>query len=204
MSTKRTVTTTGYGSARVVPDTAVLRLAVAHRAPGVAEAFEGVDAAARQLTAVARDFTEPTKIASSGLTVWPAHDPEGRQSGFEARHSLTIGCADLRSAGVLLTQLAKHVGNSLAVEGISLEVSDRSSAEAEAREAAFADARMRSEHLAALSDESLGVVLSVSEGGGGGQESFREAALSKHADVAIEPGEKSISASVTVTWEFAR
>ncbi len=205
MSKLRTVTTTGQGSVRVVPDSAVLRLAVAHRAAGVAEAFEGVDSAARNLITVAQDFTEPTKIASSGLTVWPAHDTEGRQSGFEARHSLTIGCADLRSAGVLLTELAKHVGNALSVEDISLEVSDKSAAEAAAREGAFADARMRAEHLAALSGESLGAVLSVSEGGGGGgfREAGRAIAFSKHADMAIEPGETSISAALTITWEFA-
>lgn len=206
MSKLRTVTTTGQGSARVVPDSAVLRLAVTHRAAGVAEAFDGVDAAARNAIAVAKDFTERALVASSGLTVWPAHDSEGRQSGFEARHSLTIGCADLRSAGVLLTQLAKHVGDALSVEGISLEVTDRSTAEVEAREGAFADARMRAEHLAALSGETLGTVLSVTEGGGAG--GFRESggamAFAKHADMAIEPGETNISAVLTVTWEFAR
>jgi uncharacterized protein len=206
MSKLRTVTTTGFGAARVVPDAAVLRLAVTRRAEGVAEAFEGVDAAARKVTAVAKDFTEHTMIASSGLTVWPAHDSEGRQSGFEARHSLTIGCADLRSAGALLTQLAKHVGDSLRVEGISLEVTDQTAAEAQARQSAFADARVRAEQLASLSAESLGPVMSVIEGGGGG--GFREGsggmAFAKHADMAIEPGEANISSALTVTWAFAK
>ncbi len=204
MSRLRTVTTTGQGSSRVVPDSAIVRVAVAHRAAGVAEAFSGVDSAARLVSKVARDFTAPTKISSSNLSVWPAHDSQGQQSGFEARHSMSIGCADLGAAGELLTELARHVGNHLIVEGVSLEVSDDTAAVFKAREAAFADARARAEHLAELSGETLGAVLSVAESGFGG--SGREAggmAFAKAADVAIEPGESTLGASLTVTWEFA-
>ena len=187
----------------MVPDVAVVRVAVAHQADGVAEAFAGVDVAVRLVGQVARDFTEPTSISSANLSVWPAHDAQGQQSGFEARHSMVIGCGDLAAAGELLTQLAKHVGDQLVVEGISLEVSDSGPALVQAREAAFADARVRAEHLAALSGEVLGQVLSMAEGGfGGGGREGGGLAFAKASDMAIEPGQSTMAASLTVTWEF--
>jgi len=186
----------------MVPDAAVVRVSVSHRADGVAEAFAGVDAAARLVGQVGRDFTESTKIASLDLNVHPAHDHQGQPEGFEARHALMIGCADLTAAGALLAQLARHVGNRLSVDGISLEVTDEAPAVGLAREAAFADARARAEHLARLAGGTLGQALTVSEGGGAGGPHARFAEVAKFADAALEPGETSISASVTVTWEY--
>ncbi len=203
MNESRTVTTTGQGVARVVPDAAVVRVAVTHRDEGVAEAFAGVDEAARRVIEVARDFTDQAKIASADLNVHPRHDNQGRPAGFEARHGLVIACANLAAAGALLAHLARHVGNALSVEGLSLEVTDRGPALREARAAAFGDARARAEHLAGLCDDSLGVVLAVTEGGGGGG-GFREAfAVAKLADMAIEPGESQVTTSVTVTWALS-
>lgn len=202
MSRSRTVTTTGYGNAGVTPDSAVVRLAVVHRAGGVAEAFAGVDQSARLVGQVARDFTEPARISSANLSVWPAHDAQGRPSGYEARHNLSVSCGDLASAGALLTELARHVGDALVVEGVSLAVTDDSEAQLRARESAFADARARAEHLAGLSGESLGTVLSVVEGGFSGGHEVGRMEFAKAADMMIEPGESTISASVTVTWGF--
>lgn len=187
----------------MVPDAAVVRVSVSHRADGVAEAFAGVDAAARLVGQVGRDFTESTKIASIELNVHPAYDNQGQPVGFEARHGLMIACADLTSAGGLLTQLALHVGNRLSVDGISLDVTDKSSAVSQAREAAFADARARAEHLARLGGGVLGPVLSLLEGGAGRTSRGGFAEMAKVVDAAIEPGETSIGASVTVTWALA-
>jgi uncharacterized protein len=204
MTTPRSVTTTGQGSVRVVPDSAVVRVAVTHRAEGVAEAFAGVDSAAKVVGTVARDFTDASRVASTDLSVWPAHNNEGRQEGFEARHGLTISCKDLKAAGALLSALAEQVGNRLVVEGISLEVQDQESAITQAREAAFLDARQRATHLAELSDQNLGRVMAISESGFGhvGREAGGMACKAA-SDMAIEPGETSIGASVSVTWELA-
>lgn len=202
---KRTVTVSGQGSARVVPDSAVVRVAAAHRAAGVAEAFAGVTSATDAMAATARRFTDPAKIASTDFSVWPAYDNEGRPAGFEARHGLRVVVTDLVAAGGLLTALADAVGDRLQVESVSLEVADPSAALTEARTAAFADARARAEHLSTLSDAVLGEVVTVSEGGSSAQPleaapvALRAAAAK---DVSFEPGERAITAYVTVTWRL--
>ncbi len=79
----RTVTVTGQGSARVVPDIAVVRLAAAHRAADVAGALAGVDDAVATAGAVARRFTD----RRGG---WPAPTSRsGRPTTSRARRPAT-------------------------------------------------------------------------------------------------------------------
>lgn len=201
---KRTVTVTGRGEARTVPDSAVVRLAATYRAPGVEEACAGVAFAIDVIGVVARRFTDPSRIASADFSLWPAHDDEGRPAGFEARHAMTVVVTDITAAGGLLTALAAEVGDRLRVDGVSLEVGDPRPAQVTAREAAFADARGRAEHLAGLSGAGLGEVVAVVEGGShaqplGGAVFAAKAAAS---DTSFEPGEKALGASVTVTWRL--
>ncbi|PUA80574.1 SIMPL domain-containing protein [Nocardioides currus] len=199
---ERTVTVTGQGSTTVVPDTAVVRVAAVARAAAVAEAFAASSAAASQIGVVARRHTQDRRIASSGINVWPWHDNQGQQRGFEARHSLTIGCPDLDAAGGLLDELAAQVGDALAVDGVALEVSDPTAARDEAVAAAYADARRQAERLAALAGAALGDVVAIGHGGGPGGGSLRGMdAMAMSAK--IEPGETNVGASLSVTWALA-
>jgi len=194
----RTVTVTGHGSASAVPDTAVVRVAAVHRAPGMAEALSGAESARATVLAAAGDLV----VSSTDLSVWPAHDGEGRRSGFEARHALTITGGDLTSAGALVGRLAEEVGDRLQVESVALSVGDPAAALGEAREAAYADARARAEHLAALSGTALGEVQNVIEGAGAPVPWPTEQAAFK-TDVAFAPGQTVLTATVTVTWALA-
>jgi uncharacterized protein YggE len=194
----RTVTVSGHGESRAVPDSAVVRVAAVHRAAGLAEALAGADSAARQVVTTAGEHTTPERLGTTGVQVWPSHDEQGNPSGFEARHSVTIRCADVASAGAVLTALAGSVGDRLQVEGVSLEIVDRAPAEGQAREAAYADAVDRATHLAGLAGAILGDAQDVAEGGiAPGTPRLAKAMA---ADVALEPGEQAVSSSVTVTF----
>lgn len=199
----RTITVTGRGFVMVAPDTATISLSVSHRADSVAAALAGCDSAARLAGEVARDHTDAARVASRHLHVGPDYDREGAPSGYRAEHSLRAGCPDLDAAGALVGALAERVGDRLQVEGIRLEVTDATAARAAAREAAFADARARATHLAELAGLELGEVQAISEGGGG-DDTYAEAADARHLStkVAFEPGETSIGASLTVTFQL--
>ncbi len=198
----RTVTVTGHGEARVVPDAAVVRVAAAHRAAGVADALAGADSAAKQIIATGREHTTPERIGSTSIQIWPAHDDRGAPSGFDARHSLTLRCDDIEAAGALLAALATSVGDRLQLEGVSLEVSDRSAAETAAREAAYADAVERAAHLAELAGAVIGDPQEVVEGGVASMIGQPRAAKALAADVALEPGEMSVTSSVSVSFQI--
>jgi uncharacterized protein YggE len=198
----RTVTVTGHGEARVVPDSAVVRVAAVHRATGVAEALAGADSAARQAASTAREQTTPERVGSTSLQIWPTHDEHGVASGYEATHSLTIRCAGIEQADALLTDLAASVGDRLRIEGVSLEVSDRSAAETAAREAAYADAVARATHLAGLAGAELGEPQEVVEAGVVAIGQPRMARVMVADAGALEPGEHAVTTSVTVAFQL--
>jgi uncharacterized protein len=193
----RTLTVTGTGSASAVPDTALIRLSAVHRARSLVEALAGAESARAEVVKTARDLV----VTTVNLSVWPTSE-QGQQPGFEARHTLTIASGDLEVANALLTRLAYEVGTRLQVEGVDMTVSDPSAAIATAREVAFADARAKAEHLAALADSTLGDVEAIAEGSAGAAPPAH-LALAK-ADVGLQPGETSLAAAVTVTWQLGQ
>ena len=200
----RTVTVTGQGTAREVPDTVVVRVAASQRSQGVAEALAGANSAADEIIAVGREHTDASHSASTNLNVWPAYDNQGQPSGFEARHSLSIACTDVQAAGRLLGELAGRVGDRLQVESLSLEVGDVSRAMAQARAGAYADAVARANHLAELAGVQLGEPQAIAEGGGFAQPMAEGGAMrmKASADLSIAPGETTISSALTVTFEL--
>jgi uncharacterized protein YggE len=201
-----TVTVTGTGTSRVAPDTAVVRLAAVARAAAVAEAYQAMSARAATVVEVAARHTEERRIASTGITVWPFHDREGRQEGFEARHAHAIGCADLAGAGAMLAELAREVGDGLVIDSVGLEVTEDRGAGALAREAAFDDARERAAALARMAGAGLGDVQTIVEGepGQGGPVPMPKMAMVRDSAGGLEPGEASVTTSVTVVWELVR
>lgn len=198
----RTVTVTGSGISHVAPDVAVLRVVAVQRGEGVAQAYEAMSASAASLVEIAVRHTDPSRISSTGVSVFPTHDHEGARSGYEARHTYAIMCDDLAVAGDLLTDLAQKIGDALGVDSVGLEVTDGASAAAEAREAAFSDARERAMSLARMAGLGLGQVESIVETTAQGDSIPRVAsklAMSRDA-VGLEPGETAVSCSVTVVW----
>ncbi|MFN8189728.1 MAG: SIMPL domain-containing protein [Nocardioidaceae bacterium] len=198
-----TVTVTGSGATLAVPDTAVLQVGAGHRASDLVTALDGMTSTLDAMAAVARDHTEERHISSTDLQVWPAYDDQGRPDGFEARHGLRITVPDLATAGWLVSALAAAVGDRLRVDAVTLEVADRGEALTAAREAAFADARARAEHLAALGGLRLGPLVQVVEGGMATPRPMVFAAAARAAkDVSFQAGEQAVTADLTVTWEL--
>lgn len=200
----RTVTVTGRGEVLVVPDTAVLRVAAVRRGAGVSEAWAALTDTAATLVDVAARHTERRKVSSRGVSLWPAHDQEGRRAGFEARHTYVVAIDDLATAGRLLADLATTVGDHLVVDSVGLEVTDDPDARVSARERAFADARTKAADLARLAGSELGHVVSVIEGAGGTTEPGAGAMFRVAAEAGgLEAGESAVTADVTVTWELS-
>ena len=200
----RTVTVTGSGISKVAPDSAIVRVAAVRRGVGVAEAYDAMSAGAAQIVEVAVRHTEQRHIASTGISVWPFHDHEGKRQGYEARHGYAIGCADLAEAGVLLGDLAREIGDGLAVDSVGLEVTDdhvrcQQGPRGRVPRRARAGGRARADGRTGL-----GAVQSIVEGGAGGDHpsGSPKMAMMRDSGGGLEPGETSVSTTVTVVWEL--
>ncbi len=97
-----------------------------------------------------------------------------------------------------MAELAAEIGDALAVDGVSLELSSSAAAQEQAVAAAYDDAIRQATQLAGLAGASLGDVLAIGQSsvGGVGGAADRVAAMSPK----LEPGETAVAASVTVTW----
>jgi uncharacterized protein len=195
----KTLTTRGTGSASGTPDALRLRVAVVVGGSSVTDALAGTASGVAGVGEIARGYTTDEHIASQGLNVWPQYDNNGRQVGYEARHSLTVTCSGLDKGGGLVMALGA-LQDRVRIEGFEPVLTDPSPLAVEARAAAWADARSKAEELAALAGGSVGEAVAIVEGGDVGHPVRGYVAESMADSMPIEAGSQSVSATVTVTW----
>lgn len=200
------VTVTGYGKAAAPPDVLRAHFTVHGDAADVSSAI-GLAADRESAVATAlREFGIPDRdLQTAGMAVHPRHNQSGVVIGYRATHTLTVSCRDVSQGGALLSSATRAGGNDISVDHVGLDIDDPAALQAQAREAAFADARARAEQFAALAGHALGPVNSVFEGQPG-QQPFPRAAGMAMAEMAsaprVEAGENTVHAQVTVTWSW--
>jgi uncharacterized protein YggE len=93
------------------------------------------------------------------------------------------------------------------VDQVGFDVADKTDLVVQAREAAFADARERAEHLARLAERTLGRLESVEESPLHGPVSLSLAHARKLGPVplgfGVEPGRQTVELALTVQWSWA-
>ncbi len=197
----KTLTTRGTGAAAGTPDAMKLSVAVVVRARSVSDALAGTASGVKAVGEVARRFTTDERIASIGLHVWPQHDNDGRQVGYEARHTLSVYCLELANAGELVTALGELEGRVL-IEGVEPVIADPRPLAVVARERAWADALRKADELAGLAGVALGGVVTVTEGGVSHEPTEARLMSGKADAMSFEGGSQSVTASLTVTWSL--
>lgn len=205
------VDVTGSGTASATPDVVRVTLGIRCDSEGVAAALSAAAATVRKVTAAARTHGLADRdIASTSASVQPRWTNEGVVSGYTAYHQLTLLVRKLRDLNDLVEAVAEAAGNSLVIDGITLDLADRAPLAAQAREAAFEDAQAKATQYAALAGARLGRVLALVEGGGAdfgptpAAMDGRMAMASSGAGLPVEAGEHAVGASVRVAWELVR
>lgn len=203
---KHTVTVIGTGHATVTPDVVRLDLRIGHDAADVASALSGAAASTVTVGTVVREHgVADADIRTLDTSVQQRFDNTGAPIGFSAQQRLGVTVRELDAVGAILESAAAAAGNALLVDGVRLDVADRSEASGRAREAAFADARSKAEQYAALAGAGLGAVLGMAEYGAVPLAAPRMALVAKDSALGgmpMEGGDLDLSASVTITWEL--
>jgi uncharacterized protein YggE len=199
------VTVTGTGVAEAVPDRAVAELGAEARAVDAERALSLAAECIDRMTAVLRDAGVDDRAMRTTLSgTWTDGSATG-SSRVVARLGLQVTLRDVASAGDLVGAAVGAGGEPARMDGLRLEVSDPSGAQADAREAAWADAVARATDWARLSGRRLGTVLWVQEGGSEGAPVLFGRAKGAVAamSVPVEAGVQAVTAAVTVRWDWA-
>lgn len=123
-----------------------------------------------------------------------------RKGQWRVSSNIEIVLRDMDKSSGLADLLAGSGANN--VWGPSYSLDDTSSAEKELFEGAMKNAKEKAEAAAKAAGRSLGKVISVSEGAGGGVYPLYRGAEGGGGAPALEPGSGTVSKTVTVSYEL--
>ena len=205
----RTVTVSGEGEAKAVPDEAHLSAGVVTQAKKAADALTANTRAMNAVFATLKRFGIPDKaIQTSEFSVEPQNAPNrdgnagAKIIGYAVSNTVNV-TVDLPKLGAALDALVTSGANSLG--NIAFTIHDPKPLLAKARADAIRDATGRAQTYAKAGGFALGPILAVNEGGAptlpmAGMPMRMAAAPMAPPPVAA--GEETVSANVSVTFEI--
>lgn len=202
-SEPRQVTVVGTGNVQGTPDTLTANVAMEFFAPDVSGALN--QSSQRQqavIDALVGAGVDRKDISTTQVSVQPQFTPDGTTpSGYRATNAIDVKIRDITAASQKLALIASTGGDATRINSVNYSIEDDSDLVRNARANAFDDARNRAEQYAGLSGLSLGKVLSISEQSGAIP---RPTPMPRAAMEAVptEPGQQTVSFSVTVVWEL--
>jgi uncharacterized protein len=204
----RSISISGHGETRAVPDLAVISVGVTTQSLTAREALDGNTKAMTALMETLKGAgVEAKDMATSNFSVGPRYDYGNNNAqppkvvGYDVNNMLTVTLRNIDTLGTVLDQAVSAGSNT--INGITFSVSKPEAALDDARKAAVLDARRKAEIYASAGSFKLGDIISLTEG-----EAYQppmqymaKAARSESAgDVPIAQGEQSLSVDVNITY----
>ena len=201
-----TLTMTGHGEIKTVPDVAAITAGVNTNAPTAAAALSANSACMNQVFGALRKLGIADRdIRTTGFSVSPQYtngdnnNPRHR-TGYQVNNEVNVRLDDVTRTGAVLDTLVGAGANQM--NGIGFDIANPAPVLEKARIQAIADARARAQTYAQAAGVTLGPILSITEGGSEAapRPMFRVMAMA--APTPVAPGEQSVTADVTVVWEI--
>jgi uncharacterized protein len=202
---RTSITTRGVGTVAGTPDTLTVVLGVQTRAASAADALADNNTRAGGLLDVLRGRGVADKdLRTSGLSISPTFEADGRISGYEVTNEVTATLRDIAGAGALVDAAAQAAGDAARVQQIAFGIDDDAQPRAQARADAVRQAVTQAHQLADAADVGLGPILSITEVSGGQPPVpvTRDSAAAQAA-VPIQPGTQDVSVTVEVVHAVA-
>ncbi|MEE4021607.1 SIMPL domain-containing protein [Gordonia sp. PKS22-38] len=205
----RTVTVVGNGEVTGTPDTLRADIGVEATADDVSSALNESSTQVSAVTdavveaGVAREDIQTQQVDLSPQYANPAPGSTREISGYQATNTIRVTIRDIATASDVLAAAATAGGDNTRISNVAFAIDDDSELMKQAREAAFTDARGRADQYASLSGDSLGDVQTINEQTSGQEQPTtvqRDSVAA--APVPIEPGQQTLTFSVTVTFEL--
>lgn len=205
VSADHTITVSGSGEVKGIPDTLVVELGVSLVRPDISTA--SADAAALA-TAVIEALIEKgvarQDIQTINYSVYPEYrytNEEERLIGFRVSNTVRARIGDIESAGGTIDAAVAAGGDEIVVSGVSFDIEQNQELLVAAREAAWNDAKAKAEQLAGLAGVELGQVVSISESVSQAPPVYMEfSRMTSNLDTPIEPGRQAVSIVLEVVF----
>ena len=212
-----TLTMTGEGEAVGVPDQLQFRVSVTRKASSVPGAMDAASTTmGRILAALAEAGVERKDVQSTGLSVDPDYDYYSYRppvlTGYRVKQAVSVLVRDLRDGGRAISAATRTGGDAVRVSGIGLRIGERDALLEQARDAAVEAATAKAEQYADATGQTLGSVLTLTEGRKAvaatrdqvAGYADAEAALDTRAAkaVPIRAGREDLAVNVSIVWQL--
>jgi uncharacterized protein len=202
----RQVTVVGSGEVRGAPDTLTADVGIEVVAADAATAMNQNSERQRAvIEALTGGGIDPADIATTSVSLQPQTGEDSAVTGYRASNSIEVRVTDLNAGPEILATVVRTGGDAARINSVRYSITEDSELVGAARAKAFADARNRAGQYAELSGLALGTIISISEAAGGLPPPVavpvpREAPVA--ADIPLEPGEQTVSFTLTAVWEL--
>jgi uncharacterized protein YggE len=161
-STGRSISVSGTSIQHLKPDRVTFSVGVQTHGLSVTEAFDATTSRINQvIDALKKKGVTPEEIQTSSFNVRTIPASRDRARSFQVSSQITVNRADITSVGDLI-QTAIDAGANL-TGGLQFYVANDKAVRKHGLELAFQDARSKAETLAALSKQTLGKAVYVSD-----------------------------------------
>jgi uncharacterized protein len=206
----RQVTVLGSGQVQGVPDTLTADVGIEFTAPDVTAAMNQTnDRQQAVINALVGAGLDRKDISTTEVTLQPQYrnpEPNGTATiaGYRATNAIQIKIHPTDAASRMLALIVSSGGDATRISSVSYSFADDSQLVKDARARAFNDAKNRADQYAQLAGLRLGKVLSISEATGGAPAGGGPPAPPRSMPTAVplEPGQQTVSFSVTAVWEL--
>lgn len=206
----RSIHVSGTGKVSVAPDRADLTLSVEVQAK-TAETARNLAANSMEalIKSVKNAGVADKDIQTRSVSLYPNYSPDTANKiiGYQLSNQVAVCIRDINKASDIIDSAVKAGGNTTRVQGISFAIDKPESALAEAREKAYANAKMKAEQYAKLSGVTLGSPLHISEGSDMppvpmpyAEMRTMKAAMADSASTPVQAGEQEVSVTVDVIF----
>jgi uncharacterized protein YggE len=206
------IVVSGKGEVLVKPNIARITLGIQNQgkeASGVAQ--ENAQKTDALIKAIKVTGVADKDIRTSGYNLYPQYDYKAQEQGkapeivgYQASNTVTVTVRKIADSGKVIDTAIKAGGN--AASGILFDLEDDAAAQDEALQKAVADATRKAKAIAkAIGTQGLFLVGVQESNYSAPRPMFREAMVARSADVAptpIQPGEQTVTANVSVRFQF--
>jgi uncharacterized protein YggE len=188
--TARQVTVVGSGHVEGVPDTLTADVGIEFTAADVTAAMDQTNARQQAvINALTGAGVDRRDISTTEVSLQPQYDSSGGTVAGAASRVLAV--------------IVGTGGNATRINSVSYSIADDSQLVKDARARAFQDAKDRAEQYAQLSGLGLGKIISISEVSGTTSPAPAPSVRGgTPSSVPLEPGQQTVSFSVTAVWEL--
>ena len=200
----RQVTVVGSGQVQGTPDTLTANVSIEFTAPDVTAAMNQTSELQQAvINALVTAGVGRKDIRTTQVRLQPKYGPESSAIvGYRASNSIDVKVRNLDSASNTLALIVSTGGDATRINSVNYSIDDDSQLVKDARARAFQDAKDRAQQYAQLSGLKLGKVISISESAGATPPTPIPLTRAASAPVPLEPGQQTVSFSVTVVWEL--